>query len=102
MEMKYILASFKYMSSIFKIYVRYGWGLKFGTTKCRTADISQIRNFEYWNNESRVIRFFYFQIYFLYLGLFELFENSKYMIIYRIGNFWNFDSFTNCKILKIC
>ena len=25
----------------------YGWGSKFGTTKCRTADISKIRNFEY-------------------------------------------------------
>ena len=35
-----------------------GWGSKFGTTKYRTADILKIRNFEYWNNESRVIRFF--------------------------------------------
>ena len=24
-----------------------GWGSKFRTTKCRTADISKIRNFEY-------------------------------------------------------
>ena len=30
-----------------------------------------------------------------------IFQHSKYMIIYRIGNYWNFDSFTNCKILKI-
>ena len=28
--------------------------------------------------------------------LFELLEHSKYMIIYQIGNFWNFDNFTNC------
>ena len=41
---------------------RWGWGSKFVTTKWRTADISKIRNFEYWNNESRVTRFFYFQI----------------------------------------
>ena len=59
------------------------------------ADISKIRNFEYWNNESQVIRFLYFQIYFLYLRQFELFEHLKYMIIHRIGNFCNFDSFTN-------
>ena len=38
-----------------------GWGSKFGTTKCRTADISKIRNIEYWNNESRVIWFFIFK-----------------------------------------
>ena len=80
----------------------FGWRSKFGTTKCRTADISKIRNFEYWNNASRNIRFFYFQIYFLNLRLLELFEHSKNMIIYQIGNFWNFDSFTNCKIFKIC
>ena len=24
------------------------------------------------------------------------------MIIYKIGNLWNFDSLTNCKMLKIC
>ena len=30
----------------------YEWGSKFKTTKCRTADISKIRNFEYWNNKS--------------------------------------------------
>ena len=79
-----------------------GWGSKFGTTKCRTADISRIWNFEYRNNESRVIWFFYFQIYFLYLRLFELFEHLKYMIIYEIEIFWNFESFTNCQMFKIC
>ena len=26
---------------------------------------------------------------------------NMYMIIYEIGNFWNFDGFTNCQILKI-
>ena len=57
----------------------FGWGSKFRMTKCRTADISKIRNFEYWNNESRVIRFFYFRIYSLFLWLFKLFEHSKYI-----------------------
>ena len=33
--------------------------------------------------------------------LFNLYEQSKYMVIYQIGNFCNFDSFPNCKILKI-
>ena len=28
-----------------------GWGSKFGTTKCRTADISKIRNFEITKDE---------------------------------------------------
>ena len=37
-----------------------------------------------------------------YFYLFQLFEHSKYMIIYQIGNFWNFESFSNCQILKIC
>ena len=78
-----------------------GWASKFGMTKCRTADISKIRNFEYENNESRVIWFVYFQIYFLFLRLFELFEHSNYMIIYQIENFLNFDTFTNCKIFLI-
>ena len=35
------------------------WGLTFGMTKCRTADISDFQNFEYEKNESRFIRFFY-------------------------------------------
>ena len=32
--------------------------------------------------------------------LFELFEHSKFMMIYtrEIGNLWNFDSFTNFEI----
>ena len=67
-----------------------GWGSKFGMTKCRTADISKIRNFEYWNNETRVIRFFYVRIYSLFLWLFKFFEHLKYMFIiyHRIWNFW--------------
>ena len=40
--------------------------------------------------------------FFSFLYLFKLFELSKYMIIYKIGNLWNFDSFPNCKILKSC
>ena len=44
----------------------------------------------------------FFQISFLYLRLFQLFEHSKYMMIYhQIRNSWNFDSFTNCQICKI-
>ena len=80
------------------------WGSKFETTKCRTADISKIRNFEYWNNESRVIRFFYFRIHSLFLWLFKLFEHSKYVFDNLPSNskFLNFDSFTNCQIKKIC
>ena len=31
----------------------------FGMTKSRTADIPDFQNFEYENNESRIIRFFY-------------------------------------------
>ena len=34
---------------------------KFGTLKCRTTDISEVWNFEYYNNESQVIWFFYYQ-----------------------------------------
>ena len=30
--------------------------------------------------------FFYFRIYFLFLYLFTLFEHSKFMMIYKIGN----------------
>ena len=34
--------------------------------------------------------------------MFELFEHSKYMIIYKIVNSWNFGSSPSCSILKIC
>ena len=80
-----------------------GWGSKFGT-----ADISKIRNFEYWNNESRVIRFFCYRINSLFLWLFKLFEHSKYIFdnspsnskffefwvlqivkLKKFANFWN-------------
>ena len=37
-----------------------------------------------------VIRFFYFQIYVLFLYLFKLFDHWKYMVTYKIGNLWNF------------
>ena len=52
-------------------------------------------------NERWVTRFFYFQIYFLFLYLFKLFWHSKYKIIYEFWNLWNFNSFCNCKILEI-
>ena len=41
------------------------------------------RNFEYLNIEKRVIHFFIFE----FIFLFQLFENSKYTIIYQIGHF---------------
>ena len=34
--------------------------------------------------------------------MFKLFEHSKYMIMYKIFNSWNFYSFSNCSILKVC
>ena len=74
------------------------WGSSFGTTKCRTTDISEFQNFEYEMDEKWVIRIFYFGIYFLLLYLLKLFEHLKYMIIYKIRNLRNFDSFPNCKI----
>ena len=75
-----------------------GWGSTVGMAKWPI-----FRKFETSNIEIKKVEFstFYFQFHFLYLDLFELFKLSKYMIIYRIGNFWNFDSFTNCQILKI-
>ena len=68
-----------------------------------TADISGFRNLEYWNNESRVIRFFYFQFFFnFYDHLNYSNTQNTYMIIYhKILNLWNFDSFRNRQILKI-
>ena len=45
--------------------------------------------------------FFKLRIYFLPLYLLKLFEHSKYMIIYKIGDLRNFNSFPNCKTLKI-
>ena len=60
------------------------------------------RKFETSNIEKTKVQLFGFlKMYFLYLRLFELFEDSKYMIIYQIGNFWNFESFTNFQVLKI-
>ena len=44
--------------------------------------------------------FFYFRIYFLFLYLFELFENSKYTVIYKIGDLWNINSFQFVKFFK--
>ena len=35
------------------------------------------------------------------LYLFKLFEQSKYKIIYKFENLWNFDSFQKRKILEI-
>ena len=62
-----------------------GWVSTFETTKYRTTDISNM----YLNNERWVIRFIIFEFIFLFFYSFKLFEDSKYMIIYRIGNFLN-------------
>ena len=75
----YFKLTIQILRQSFLIGEKCGWGSKFGTTKYRTADISKIRNFEYWNNESRVIRFFYFRIYSLFSWLFKWFEHSKYI-----------------------
>ena len=45
---------------------------------------------------------FYYSIFFLFWYFLKLFENSKYMIIHKIVNLWNVDSFPNCSIVKIC
>ena len=62
-----------------------------------------------WISKFRIINarkmsflFFKFRIYFLIRYLFKLFEHSKYMIIYKIKNSWNVNSFPNCSIFKIC
>ena len=53
------------------------WGSTFGTTKCRTFDISEFRNFEYESHESWIIRFFHFWIYFLLLRFFSILRTLK-------------------------
>ena len=45
-----------------------GWGSTVGTTECRTADISEFRNFA--NSKIRKVELFYFSIYFLFLRFF--------------------------------
>ena len=59
------------------------------------------QNFEISNikrTKDELFDFFIFEFIF-YFNVFELFEHSKYMIIYKLGNLWNFKSFRNCKIL---
>ena len=51
----------------------------FGATKCRTVDILGFRNFQYKNNESRIIRFFYFWIYLNIFFFFKFCKHSKYI-----------------------
>ena len=53
--------------------------IKFRTTKCRTVDISEFRNFEYKNNEIQIIRFFYFCIVFHFYIFFKFYKHSKYI-----------------------
>ena len=40
-----------------------GWGSTFGTTKCRTADISEFRNFEISNIKITKVELFDFSIF---------------------------------------
>ena len=94
---------FKFTNQKWHYYAINGWGSKFGTTKCRTADISKIRNFEYWNNKSYSI-FLFWNLFFYFYDCFN-YSNTQniYLIIYhQIRNFWNFDSFASFQILKIC
>ena len=78
----------------------------FGTIKCRTADILELRNFERKNKESW-IRFFHFWIYFLFLRFLKFFKDSKYVydnLLYKFEVFEqlnNFKIFWNFKIRKI-
>ena len=91
-----------------------GGGSKFGTTKCKTADISKIQNFEYWNNESWVSRFFLFFYFISYIyvclncsntsniWLFTIkFEILGISIVIQIVKFWKFANFWNSKISGI-
>ena len=55
------------------------------------VDISEFPNLEYENNESRIIRFFHFLIYFLFLGFFNS-TNTQNTYIYWIRSSWNFDT----------
>ena len=62
-----------------------------------------LRNFEVPNikrMKDELFDFFNFE-FFLFSYLFKLFEHLKYTIIHKIANLWNFNSFVNCKILKI-
>ena len=67
------------------------WVSIFGTSKCRTVNIS-----EFWILKQRKL--------FLFLYSFQLFEHSNYMITFtrKIENLWNFDSFLHSIILNIC
>ena len=62
---------------------------------CRDLEISNIKK------QKMRCDFLFSNSFFIFRFLFELFKYSKYMIIHRIGNLWNFDSFTNCEILEI-
>ena len=42
----------------------------------------------------------YFEIS-LFLYFFKLFKHSKYMIIFHIGSYWNFDGFQISKLQKL-
>ena len=78
-----------------------GWGSTFRTTKCRMTDISRFRILK-----ERKMSYSIFLISNLFLYLFKLFERSKYMIIYKIQNWygiWVFQirNFWNCLNWKI-
>ena len=54
-----------------------GWGSKFGTTKCRTTDISEFQNCEYKITKDESFEHFIFEFNFS-------FEYPKYSIIFQV------------------
>ena len=78
----------------------FGWGSKFGTIKCRTTYFG-ISKFRILKERKMSYSIFYFQI-FLNFCICSNYLKTQYMLVYKIGNLWNFDSFRNLKILKIC
>ena len=65
----------------------------------KIANFSNFPNWKFLESSKWDISWI-FQFIILSLRLFKLFERSKYMIIHKIENLWNFDSFPNCKVWK--
>ena len=59
------------------------------------------RNFEYLKKRKLRYSIFYFRFK-KKKKFFKLLEHSKYVIIYKIENLWNFNSFPNFKTSEIC
>ena len=71
----------------------------------RNVERPMFRNFEISNikrTKDELFDFFSnFELIFLFLYLFQLFKQSKYMIIYKIKNLWNFEFFQIYKIKNL-